>query len=187
MGEQAPPAHDDEASPAAAARHALTLLRDGMVTDRLARSTSPTPGRAPRTGSTPPASLDIIDHLTRAQHEVAAYTRTVAPDAGPAPRGDYITWAQRHTAHLHGAEARLRDTLLHRQALEHAIAAGDHQVVRPLRCPTCRCFSLLWQHALHRAACVRRTCADDQGGPSVFSLAQLAEDHVRGIPRRAAT
>lgn len=168
------------------AERRMRLIRNEFTTR--ARSTDPGPRtRAPHSPS--PIDLDILDHVTRSVAEIVTHTRAVAPDAGPAPAdaAKVYAWMRDHTAHLDETRQRVRDTLVFRQSLEHAVRMGDEKAIRRERCPGCECWGLFWRAAAKRAVCVNRYCVDDMGRPSVWTLAQLAQHHMAQIPRRAAT
>jgi hypothetical protein len=165
---------DDTDTPAAR----LRLLQKEFVTPRRG-------GRAERSAPTAtavtPAVLDVIDHMAASVHEVIAHTRAHAPDAGPIPadRAGIYDWAREHTEHLEPELQRVRETVIYRQGLEHAIQAGDTKVVRTHPCRACGCVGLFWDRVTRKAVCVNQRCTSPKGGTNAWSLSQLADDHIR--------
>ncbi|MFK8851299.1 hypothetical protein [Streptomyces sp. Ac-502] len=137
--------------------------------------------RATRVHSPALLDLGLLDYIENAAREVIAHTYTAVPTAGPAPHdADAVyAWAEEHTAHLDAERRRDHDALLVRQAMEHALAAGDESVLSREPCPGCGCWgALLWRAAARRAVCVNRYCTDRHGRPSTWSLAHLADRHL---------
>ena len=132
-----------------------------------------------------PIDLDILDYIETATHEVIAHTYTAAPTAGPAPTetAAIYAWAEEATAHLDAERLLIRDALLVRQGMEHALRAGDDTVIRREPCPACACWGLFWSPATSTAACVNKRCTTATGRTSRWTLQQLAEQH---IARKAA-
>jgi hypothetical protein len=127
-----------------------------------------------------PAPLHVVDHIHDSVQEVIDDTLAANPDAGPLPErveGIYL-WSMANTRTAEPAQQQRRDTIIYRQALEHAIAMGDTEVIRPHRCPACRTFGLFWRGEFRRAVCTNRRCLDDEGLTSKWTLAQLAFEHV---------
>lgn len=128
-----------------------------------------------------PFNARVVEHIDASVQEVAAHTRDANPDAGPLP--DHVAgiydWARAQTEHAPEDVQQRRDTLEYRHRLEHAIAAGDHLVVRPHRCLDCGAPGLYWQEDLRKALCVNRHCARRNGGiHQKYTLAQLAFVHI---------
>lgn len=174
----------DDTTETAAAR--LRLLTTEFTT--IPRGARPA---APPTRPTHPAApidLGMLDYIRQQIHEVITHTRTAAPDAGPAPADNcgVYEWMRDHTAHLDRERRRVRDAMVARHALQHAIAMGDTKAVRKITCPRCHCWSLIWQSQRELAACVNRRCVH-QGRPSVWTLAALAEHQVDLRERAQAT
>lgn len=145
------------------------------------RATSVTPGT--------PLNVDIVDHIDRCVAEVVHHTRAETPaPAGPPPArvADIYDWYRQHTAEA-GPEAQLRrDIVIHRQALEHAIAIGDHQVIRRYPCPACNTWGLMWQRELKRALCPNIYCRNTHGMAQTWALARLATQYVMTEEKKRA-
>ncbi|MCW2902620.1 MAG: sle1, partial [Streptosporangiaceae bacterium] len=136
----------------------------------------------------PPLNLGIVEHLQQSVQELITHGRAVAPEAGPAPRGaDVYDWVRAHAEHLAPEQAAVSRAIVYRQGLEHAIAAGDTDVIRQEPCPSCGCWGVAWHGETRRALCINRRCLTG-GVPSAWTLAQLAEQAVRnGTDRRTGT
>ena len=163
---------------AAVARARLRLLAAEFTTPRTTRRAPAR--RAPATAPSEPINLDILDHMMKAAREIIDYTREVVPDASPPPaaaEGIY-RWMVKLTPHLDAERQMVRDAIIHRQALEHALAMNDEDVIRYEECPGCTCWSLFWRADDEQAACVNRYCAAQLGRPSVWTLQQIAEHYV---------
>lgn len=129
-----------------------------------------------------PFNARVVEHIDASVQEVVNHTRATNPDAGPLP--DHVAavydWAREHTQHAPEDVQQRRDTVEYRHSLEHAITAGDHNVVRPHRCPDCGAPGLYWQEHLRKALCVNRHCARRNGGiHQQYTLAQLAFEHIQ--------
>ena len=150
-------------------------------------ATGPTPGGSTTPTSRPPVNLNVVDHITATVREIADYTRQVTPDAGPLPDdvADTYRWMIEHTAAAPETVQRRRDTLVHRQYLEHALAMGDRSVIPPHRCPACRCFGLRWSAAARKALCTNRRCRTEDGTSRMWTLSQLAHEHIQGLVKPA--
>lgn len=142
--------------------------------------TTPTGPRARSTVPGTPLNLATVDHIAASVKEVADYTREVAPDADPLPEAvlDVYRWCVENTAHAPDIVQQRRDAIVYRQQLEHAIAMGDVDVIRPHRCPGCDTYSLFWQAARARALCTNRRCTARDGSSRTWTLAKLAYEHV---------
>lgn len=149
-------------------------FREHPVTGPSARRSTPTTPSAP-------VNLSVVDHISAAVTELADYTRTVNPGAGPLP--DHVTdvyrWCVENTDTA-PLDARLRrDTIVYRQRLEHAIAMGDTDVVRPHRCPACRTFGLTWPgDGSRKTLCTNGNCLTKDGLSRRWTLARLAYEHI---------
>ncbi|GHJ34263.1 hypothetical protein TPA0910_86960 [Streptomyces hygroscopicus subsp. sporocinereus] len=130
-----------------------------------------------------------MDHIAATYREVIAETRTVAPDAGPAPADEAAAyeWMAANTPRLTAEQQQARDTMILRHSLEYAIALGDEAVIRRIPCPMCRCWSLFWRRTSRVAACVNRECRDRHDRPSIWELRQLAADRVAAKIVRSRT
>ncbi|MFJ9799912.1 hypothetical protein [Streptomyces sp. NPDC101145] len=137
---------------------------------RVSRSTTPSA----------PLRLDMVDHIQASVSEIEEHTRAEAPDAGarPAAADRVYEWAYQRTRHLDPQRRLVLETVVYRQSLEHAIAMGDHSVVRRHSCPACGTWGLFWRPGLRKAVCVNHYCTDDQGRPRSWPLAHLAHRHV---------
>lgn len=139
----------------------------------------------PRTTSPMPYDAALVHHIGASVAEVVHHTRAVNPEAGPLPghvAGVYA-WARQHTEHAPDTDRQRAATLEYRHYLEHAIAAGDTDIVRPHRCPACGTYGLHWPAGTRdpkaTALCVNLHCArDNKGIHRRWSLAQLAHEHV---------
>lgn len=148
------------------------------------------PGGIMRTGSTRPSSprgavsTRVLDHMlaTRDELEHARAARPVSP-AGAA----MYEWINTTTPHLDAGAQRAIDVMVYRQGLEHALQARDTSVIRRHRCPSCRCWSLVWRWQANAAVCVNRYDLGDDGRPRRVPLDQIAEEAVENLTIRAAT
>jgi hypothetical protein len=127
-----------------------------------------------------PVRLDMVDHIQASVSEIEEHIRAEAPDAGarPAAADRVYEWARQRTRHLDPQRQLVREAVIYRQSLEHAIAMGDHSVVRKHSCPGCGTWGLFWQPGLRKAVCVNRYCTDDLGRSRSWPLAYLAHRHV---------
>lgn len=150
--------------------------------------TGPTERRSPSVSTAAPLNLDILDHIDRCVAEVVHHTRAeTSQPAGPPPArvADIYNWYREHTADA-GPEVRLRrDIVIHRQGLEHAIALGDHKVVRTHPCPACQTWGLQWDRYGKRVLCFNRRCRDRHGMARTWTLVSLATAHVIRQENRA--
>lgn len=151
--------------------------------------------RAERTArATEPAAalrLDTYDHLQRTVNEAAALAKSLCDGAEPyEPRPakveDTYQWLTAETSHLDQRRQMARDAVIYRQGLEHAILMGDTKAIRRHACPGCDTWGLTWDRHHKTVACLNRYCADDDGRRTTWSLAQIAEDHIRRQIRPAA-
>lgn len=166
--------HEDTINTAAA--RLRQLHTDITALHRPAGDTTRTPTRV---HAPAPLDLDILDHMVAARDEVISHTRAHKQDAPAAPADDTIyAWMDANTAHLDDAKRRAGRALVVRQSMEHALLAGDETVVRREPCPRCACWGLSWQSGPQYAVCLNRRCAALGGGPSTWSLAQLAHHHT---------
>ena len=147
-------------------------------------------GSGPHTRPTEsPALVDlsVVDHITACIREIADHTHQVNPGADPLPprvEGAY-TWYLDNTRNADAAQQQRRDTVIHRQRLEHAIAAGDRSVVRPHRCPACNTFGLMWPRGSDKAVCTNGDCLTKDGLSRKWTLAKLAYEHVAATSEKA--
>jgi len=142
---------------------------------------------ATRTTSPAPLHLGILDHLTASVTEVVDHVHAEVPDAGRY-RGTIdgvYDWMRDHTEDLAPERQNVREALIYRQGLEHAIAAGNTKVIRPHRCPACRTLGLMWREQAGHAACTNRRCVDEHGLSRTWSLARLAQQHIADQKLRA--
>jgi hypothetical protein len=160
-----------------AARRLRTLQAEHLTP---ARRPSDGMSRPTRVHASAPIDLDVLDYIEAAAHEVIAHTRTAVPAAGPAPQGidEVYAWAERATSHLEAERQQIRDALMVRQGLEHALRAGNESVIRREPCPRCACWGLFWSRHAQVATCVNKRCTMKGGRASRWSLQQLAEHHV---------
>jgi len=145
----------------------------------------PVTGQQPRvirsTNPAAPANLSVLDHIDASVRELADYTRQANPEADQLPESvlDVYRWCVENTVNTPEAVQQRRDTIVYRQRLEHAIAAGDHKVVRPIRCPECRTFGLFWKPQIQRAVCTNGRCLTKDGLSRRWTLARLAHAQVK--------
>jgi hypothetical protein len=165
---------DDNTDTAAARlRHLTTYFREHPVT-------GPSTGHATTVNPGAPLNLATIDHIRACVAEVVDTTREANPDAGPVPaRVEAVyDWCRENTEHS-DETVQLRVAIVEfRQRLEHAIRAGDTKVIRPLRCPECRTWGLMWVREAQAAVCTNTECVDRDGLSNSFSLSRLATHHV---------
>jgi hypothetical protein len=135
-----------------------------------------------------PALIDLagVDHITDSVRELVDYTREVAPDAEPLAgyAQDVYQWAADSTRDAPEEVQQRRATIEYRQRLEHAIAAGDIKVVRPHRCPACRCFGLMWERQQRTVVCTNGNCRTKDGLSRKWSLARLAYEHIAAMSEK---
>ncbi|MGS2592084.1 hypothetical protein [Streptomyces hebeiensis] len=151
------------------AEHYIEPVRTGPA----GRGVSSPEGRAP-------LNLGIINHMAACRAEVLEHAERDAPDAEPAPTlpdGIYAWW-RNNTRHLDAEKRQARETVIYRQALEHAIAMGDYKVIRRHPCPACGCWGLFWRATARRAACSNLDCLDADGMTSTWGLSRLAHEHI---------
>lgn len=145
---------------------------------------------APRTAATSPAApvnLTVVDHITASLREVVDHTLATNPAPSPLPaRVEAVYgWYVENTRHAPEAVQQRRDTVIYRQRLEHALAAGDRSVVRPHRCPACRTFGLFWRPELARAVCTNGECLTRDGLSQKWTLGKLAYEHIAAMSEKA--
>ncbi|MFJ2279177.1 hypothetical protein ACIOEZ_34075 [Streptomyces sp. NPDC087866] len=128
----------------------------------------------------PPVDLGTLDYMRSAVAEVVTHTQAVAPNAGPAPadQADVYRWSRESTEHLDIGPQLVREAIIYRQGLEHALAMGDTDAVRTHPCPGCGCWGLYWRAAAKRAVCVNRRCTDKDGVASTWTLARIAQQYI---------
>lgn len=137
---------------------------------------------APTATSSAPLNLSIIDHIRAAVAEVVAQARTDQPETRPAvpvpadPAAVYGWW-QSIPVEDEDRQA-VRDQVIYRQGLEHAILMGDDSVVCRHPCPECGCWGLFWDSARRRAVCTNLDCVDDKGLTHAWTLKRLAFERI---------
>ncbi|MGW2384356.1 hypothetical protein [Streptomyces sp. NPDC001658] len=151
----------------------------------------PTQRRAPSASPGAPLNLAIVDHLRQTVAEVADHIRKISPDPAPLPDsvGDLYAWYIDQTGDADLAQQRHRDTVIERHNLEHAIALGEYDAVRPHPCPACGTWGLMWDTGGKRALCTNQDCRTPDGLSTSWTLARLAAQKIRRteIWRRNAT
>ncbi|MFB7592400.1 hypothetical protein [Streptomyces sp. NPDC056169] len=163
----------------------LRLLHDEYLTpgpaphaERVSKSTEPST----------PIRLAVYDHIKATVDELTDFADVNRDGRSAAPRPPGVEnayrWAVEETAHLEGRRARIRDAVIYRQGLEHAILMGDTKAIRRHACPDCNTWGLTWHRQRETVVCLNRYCSDDDGQHTTWTLAQLAENHV---DRQAAT
>ena len=136
-----------------------------------------------------PCNVDTVSHIHASVREIADYMAVESPgtlEPLPASAPAVYDWLIRNTDTDDDAAKRRRDSLVYRQYLEHAIAAGDPTVVRRHPCPGCGCFGLHWRAPIGKAVCRNRTCRTPEGRAQVWSLAFLAHEYIESQEKRAA-
>jgi hypothetical protein len=161
-------------------------LRQRPVTGPEGHSYIPSGPHTHPTHSPALVDLSVVDHITASLREVVDYTREVAPDADPLPEDvqDVYRWVVENTYDAPLDVQRRRDTIVYRQRLEHAIAAGDIKVVRPHRCPACRTLGLMWRGELQAAVCTNGRCLTREGLSRKWTLARLAYEHIAAMSEK---
>ncbi|MEU1078224.1 MULTISPECIES: hypothetical protein [unclassified Streptomyces] len=163
------------------AERRLRLLRQAYLGQAGSGSISQTRSRPSRPShSSPPVNLGLVDHVRRCVTEVEAYTRAAVPDAGPVPSEaeSVYSWSREVTSHLAPQRQQAREAVIYRQGLEHAVAMGQHEVVRPHPCPACGCWGLYWNTRRQKAVCVNRRCVDEHGRGRAWPLERLASEYM---------
>jgi hypothetical protein len=131
-----------------------------------------------------PIDLTVIAHIDASVRELADYTREANPSAEPLPtRVEAVyAWCVENTQNAPEDIQQRRDTIIYRQKLESAIAAGHHDVVRkavrPIRCPACNTFGLFWKPEVGKAVCTNGRCLTKDGLSHRWSLARIATAHI---------
>ncbi|KIF66254.1 hypothetical protein HY68_36715 [Streptomyces sp. AcH 505] len=135
-----------------------------------------------------PLNLAVFDHIVRSVDEVTRKARAQQTrNAGPVPAdvAAVYDWWRASTPDLEGERRLERERVIYRQGLEHAIAAGDHKVIRPHPCPGCGTWGLFWDAARRRAVCAYQPavdpCVDSDGIANTWSLGHLAYEHVNRL------
>lgn len=141
---------------------------------------TPQPRRSTPTAPSTPLDLGLLDYYTEHVDEVVTHTRDVA---GPVPRPrddeDLYDWYVEHTGNAPADQQALRDLVIERHALEHAIKLGDTDEVCKHPCPRCGCWGLMWDPAGNRALCSNRRCRTPDGLTSRWTPARLAAQRVQ--------
>ncbi|MFC9891495.1 hypothetical protein [Streptomyces pilosus] len=129
-----------------------------------------------------PVNVRVLERIDQTVAEVVAYTREVNPQAEPFSDDsvNVYRWCVENTVHAPEAQQLRREVLEYRHSLEHAVAAGETDVIRPHRCPECRTFGLMWDGHTRQIRCTNRECVDDNGLGTVVDFARLAQEHVAG-------
>ncbi|MFD9004474.1 hypothetical protein ACFV0T_26535 [Streptomyces sp. NPDC059582] len=143
----------------------------------IAAGSRPTMVHAPAPGNT---NWGVIEHIGRTVGEVDQFTRKANPAATepPAHVAAVYEWCVENTQNAPEDVQQRRDALMYRQQLEHAIAMGDKDVVRPHRCPGCNTFGLVWDRRTLSVRCTNRRCLGEDGLSTTWTLARLAHEHV---------
>lgn len=148
----------------------------------------PTERRAPGSAASTPLNLAMVDHIGACINEVVDHAREItAGPLKPLPEraAAVYAWYLEQTADAGPEQVLRRDIVIYRQHLEHAIALGEHKVVRAHPCPACETWGLMWQPTTRRALCPNRYCRDRNGMARTWSLARLATAHVTAQENRA--
>lgn len=176
----------DEDSIAGVATARLRLLQH-EITEPHTRGAGPS-GRTRNPFPAGPIPAGLLDHMRDAYQEAVSNTQAVAPAAGPPPadHSEVYGWMDRSTQDLNEEKRRIIEAVMFRQGLEHGIRAGHTDVVRPIPCPTCGCWSLIWDEGRQRVVCPVDDCFTD-GRSTSWSLRDLAVRAVEKSPTRAAT
>jgi len=164
-------------------QHLLAPQGAGLRADRGTRATEP--GAAMR--------LDVYDHMAAAVDETVALAVSLCDDQEPYEKPPtrqvehVYQWLVDETPHLDEERQQVRDALIYRHGLEHAILIGESDIIRRHPCPACVTWGLVWDQHAEQVVCWNRHCAavDDDGRPATWTLAQLAKDHIERKTRRA--
>lgn len=167
--------------------NATARLRELETHFREHPRTGPAERRAPSTSPGTPLNLGVIDHMRACADEVTQ----LAPGAGPAPAkaAHLYDWIREHTADAGDEQARVRETVIYRQGLEHAILQGDTDVICTHPCPGCGTWGLQWDRVSRRALCLNMACRDRAGAGSTWTLGRIATAHIaeKELRRKRAT
>jgi hypothetical protein len=127
-----------------------------------------------------PINVRVLEHIGRTVAEVVQYTREANPQAEPLPddEADIYRWCVENTATAPDAVQQQREVLEYKHRLEHAVAAGDTDVIPPHRCPECRTWGLMWDKPRQRIVCTNSRCLDKDGLSTTVSFRRLAHEHV---------
>lgn len=173
---------DDDTTTAAGRLGALlTHLRQRPVTGPEGHSYIASGAHTAPVHSPALVDLDAVDHINASLREVIDYAHQAAPDGEPpSERSQSVyQWVVDRTQDADEDVKRRRDTIIYRQSLEHAIAAGDIKAVRPHRCPACRTLGLMWRGGA--AVCTNGKCLTREGLSHRWTLARLAYEHVAAL------
>lgn len=191
--------HRGEQSIAGVAGARLQILRDNLAQPHGPRPADAPPGRTSHTHGAPPLDLAVLEHVRASVDELLTHARTEARTCfcgcgkavGCMPTTDltaaYAWFLDEGTADLDAGKARVREAIVYRQSLEHALRYGDEVVIRRESCPGCQCWSLIWRQIAQRAGCINSDCRGKTGRGSTWTLQQLAENAVEKTYARAAT
>lgn len=148
------------------------------------QATGPVEGHATTAEALAPMRLGVVDHITASVREVAEHTRAANPDAGPLPERvqDAYTWMHENLRHAPEADRLRAEVLEYRHFLEHCLKERDHETVRkqvrPLSCPKCGCWGLMWSRERGLVICTNTECVDRDGFSTTLSLARFAYERV---------
>ena len=175
---------------AVSATTALRLLNNPEL--RHQPATGPQLRRATSSTSGAPLNLGLVDYLDAHVNEVVTHVRSLPGHEKatlPAQPADLYDWYIEHTGTAPAAEQAHRDYITERHALEHAIALGEYNAVRPHPCPSCGSWGLFWDQRGNRARCSDVDCRTPDGLASTFTLARLAAQKAQRTEnwRRSAT
>lgn len=179
--------NDGTAQPSRTATTSLRLLEQNLTAMR-GRPAGPS-GRTRSPHGAPAVDLGILDHMTRSRDELVSHVRAATPapvTLGAVPREEAAVyqWCEDNSAHLDAAARQAAEVIMVRQALEHALMAGDRLAVRKMRCPSCRCFGMLWMAGA--AVCINDRDLDDNRRPRAFTLRALAQFAVQEAAEKSA-
>lgn len=176
--------HHDTEDDSAAQRLAVLAeyFRERPVTGPAGHSYISSAPRGTSTAPAAPANLTVVDHISASVQELVDYTREANPDADELPERvqDAYRWCVENTYHAPEDVQLRRDTIIYRQRLEHAITEGEYKIVRPIRCPACHTFGLMWKQALGTVVCTNGRCLTKDGRTRRWTLAALAHAVVHG-------
>lgn len=151
-----------------------------------ARPTGPS-GHVRAVEPSTPLDVGLLDYMLATQHEVIEHTRASVVGPLPPASADIYRWYEQQTPAMDAGARRAGEAMLYRQGLEHALRAGEVEVIRKERCPSCRCFTLTWKRRLSAAICDNDRDLDEQQRNRRWTLAQLAQQAVENSSMRAAT
>lgn len=161
-------------------RHLANYFHERPVTGPDGHSYISNQPRATNTHPGLPVNVRVLERIDQTVAEVVAYTREVNPNAGQPPEDvrDVYRWCVEHTAHAPEVQQQRREILEYQHALEHAVAAGETDVIRPHRCPECRTFGLMWDGHRRVIRCTNRECVDTGGLGTIVDFNRLAQQYI---------